>query len=46
MAGSWQFNLIPKFVLQLVDQGFRRVGYYEILEGNICKICVDEETGR
>jgi len=46
MAGSWQLNLIPQFVQQLVDWGFRCVGYYEILEGNICKICVDDETGR
>src|SRR5215472_16070293 len=39
-------NLAPRFAEQIVADGFEYVGYYEIQEGNICKVCVDNEAGR
>jgi hypothetical protein len=45
MSNISHLNLAPTFAQQLIDDGFRYVGYYEIQEGNVCKIHVDKEAG-
>src|SRR5690242_7760286 len=45
VQNSQRFKLTPGFAQQLIDDGFKYVGYYEILEGSVCKICVDKEAG-
>jgi hypothetical protein len=44
MKDFWDLNLAPRFVQQLQDDGFEYIGYYEILEANVCRIYVDKEA--
>ena len=45
MSNISHLNLAPSFARQLMDDGFKYVGYYAIQECNVCKICVDREAG-
>ncbi len=45
MNNNSSFNLSPRFTQQLINDGFKPAGYYEIDQGNACRIFVEKEAG-